>query len=88
MKAYEYVAEVSSEGHLSVPDDLKEKSNVKRACPQLLYLDVSGGCIKMGVFRVQGKDIHSPQGDDRKNRHGADLKACIHNPDHRGIIEF
>lgn len=25
MKAYEYIAEVSPEGHISIPDDLKDK---------------------------------------------------------------
>lgn len=39
MKAYEYVAEVSSEGHLSVPDDLKEKLSKVPNVRVMLLLD-------------------------------------------------
>ena len=30
MKAYEYYAEVLSDGHLSIPEDLKDKLKFKR----------------------------------------------------------
>lgn len=39
MKAYEYVADVSSEGHLSVPKDLKDKLSKMPKVRVMLFLE-------------------------------------------------
>jgi hypothetical protein len=39
MKAYEYFAEVLPDGHLSIPEDLKEKLNTNSKIRVMLLID-------------------------------------------------
>ena len=46
MKAYEYYAEVLSDGHLSIPDDLKDKLKPDSKIRVMLLLDDEDACME------------------------------------------